>query len=311
MRPFPGGTLQSVYPVQIDYSRASGELIYGDFSARLQLWSFELAEKSGLPRWRPWISSSSSEMLPDWSPDGRWVSFGGDRQGVEQLWIVNAEGGEQRQRTQYPLFPSIGSWSPDSRFFAVADVQPGFRTGLVHRVDVLNGGLQVLNPLVQAFYVVYRPNGNLLALDGKSIIELHGDGTVCATLDIPALFLRASGNHIYLVKDRVKGEIWRYSPDQERKLELIVKDLSPPHHTFWTLGKRNLYYVAAPGGDRLMLRALDLASREVKDLGPVPGPPPAPFGAGLAVNPEETRLIVTLSAPGNGDLFRLALGKPE
>jgi dipeptidyl aminopeptidase/acylaminoacyl peptidase len=67
-----------------------------------------------------------SDTSPRWSPDGRWLAF--LRKGTEptdkpQLYVMPADGGEGRRRTDLPFGVSEFAWSPDStRLVLVASV---------------------------------------------------------------------------------------------------------------------------------------------------------------------------------------------
>jgi dipeptidyl aminopeptidase/acylaminoacyl peptidase len=67
-----------------------------------------------------------SDSSPRWSPDGRWLAFlrkGTDSGDKPQLYVMPADGGEARRRTDLPLGVSELVWSPDStRLVLVASV---------------------------------------------------------------------------------------------------------------------------------------------------------------------------------------------
>ena len=67
------------------------------------------------------VGSASS---PDFSPDGKWVSFIANLSGVPQVWIVSAAGGYPRMVTNSSDPVNQAHWSPTSEWLAVS-VAPG------------------------------------------------------------------------------------------------------------------------------------------------------------------------------------------
>jgi dipeptidyl aminopeptidase/acylaminoacyl peptidase len=69
----------------------------------------------------------SSEWLPQYSHDGRWLAFLADRGGEDaktQVWMMPADGGEARQVTKFSEGVEDYVWSPDGARLAVIAWDP-------------------------------------------------------------------------------------------------------------------------------------------------------------------------------------------
>ncbi len=62
-------------------------------------------------------SSGARDHSPSWSTDGKWVAFFSDRDGEEEIYVVDQKNqGKPRRITDTKNFKVIMEWSPDSRF---------------------------------------------------------------------------------------------------------------------------------------------------------------------------------------------------
>ncbi|HUT62916.1 MAG TPA: hypothetical protein VMZ04_03060, partial [Anaerolineae bacterium] len=51
-----------------------------------------------------------TKWYTDWSPDGKWIAFSGDRCGNDDIYIIPAEGGQSRQLTWHEANDLVCDW---------------------------------------------------------------------------------------------------------------------------------------------------------------------------------------------------------
>ncbi len=112
----------------IDLARVSGARISPDGS-KVLFQKTELRWDDNDREVRIWVAGSRGEDArlftgsdedrnPEWSPDGRWVSFtrpAGDGEEVRQVFVLPTDGGEAIQLTGHPTAVERIRWAEDSR----------------------------------------------------------------------------------------------------------------------------------------------------------------------------------------------------
>ena len=112
------------------------------------------------------------EHQPRFSPDGRRIAFTSDRGGGDNIWVMNADGGDKRQVTKEEFrLLNQPSWSPDGRFIAAKKhftTGRSLGTGEVWLYHVSGGGgVQLVK---RASEQLQKELGEpIFAPDGKSI----------------------------------------------------------------------------------------------------------------------------------------------
>jgi len=60
------------------------------------------------------VSGGAQHWQPRWSPDGSRISFASNRSGNDDVWVVDAAGGDPRQLTEWPTDEFVGGqWTAD------------------------------------------------------------------------------------------------------------------------------------------------------------------------------------------------------
>ena len=77
-------------------------------------------------------SSRDYARHPSWSPDGRRIAFDSDRDGNEEVYVVDADGSRPTRVTNHPGSDNHASWTPDGTSLLLSSTtrtsQPGIGT---------------------------------------------------------------------------------------------------------------------------------------------------------------------------------------
>jgi Tol biopolymer transport system component len=124
------------------------------------------ADGSGYRQLTLWAKTDPGAQRPVWSPDGQQIAVSRDPHlgGTPSVWIMDADGGNQRQVTQ----GRDPSWSPDGSQIAF-DLYDG--TGIqVWTVRPDGSGLRKLTTgSLHHLYPTWSPDGRLLAFEQMSV----------------------------------------------------------------------------------------------------------------------------------------------
>lgn len=133
--------------------------IYGDmvvFSCEGDLWlgSVSSGQATRITR------DEGVEIHPRFSPDGKWIAFAGEYDGVREIYVMSTDGGAPRRVTFRNAVVRAIDWSPDGKTLLFR-APSGSKAGYVNLFTVpVAGGAETALPLERADTGGFAPTGN-------------------------------------------------------------------------------------------------------------------------------------------------------
>ena len=166
-----------------------------------------------------WLNSE-----PAWSPDGSKIAFLSDREENWEIWVMNADGTEQKRLTYFYGQDSSPTWSPDGTKIAFSSLLGGqYEERTIYMIDANPVGYLDPKPGLtkltnfdtymrwQDMDPTWSPDGSKIAFSenqgGVGIFVVNADGTGQTRIsDYPASDRNPawspSGSRIAFVSDR-------------------------------------------------------------------------------------------------------------
>ncbi len=121
-------------------------------------------------------------LSPQWSPDGKQIAFVSNHDGNAEIYVINADGTDQKRLTNNPATDTSPSWSPDGKHIAFDSDRGGNVDVYVMNVDGSSVNDLTINPANDG-QPAWSPDGQQIAFvsdrtgTGSQVFVMQADGS--------------------------------------------------------------------------------------------------------------------------------------
>jgi Tol biopolymer transport system component/tRNA A-37 threonylcarbamoyl transferase component Bud32 len=270
-------------------SRDGRRMAYVAETVDSNLWSVDLATKT--PALARPLSSSFSDLFPQYSPDGTRVLFYSYRSGSAQIWVANRDGTQLQQLTSFTgTVTASPRWSPDGK-----QVVFDSNTGGEFQVYVMSsdgGRARLLTGDKPAWAANWSRDGRSIyfacsrggayqvcrsPVEGGAIdLITHGGGVWPSE--------SPDGKMLYFTKETGPRGLWRMPVNGGRETQ-VAPDV---YRANYVLTDDGVYFIPALGESRTTsIQFLNFATGARTEILKIP----EPVDDGLTVSPDRRTLI--------------------
>jgi Tol biopolymer transport system component/DNA-binding winged helix-turn-helix (wHTH) protein len=258
-------------PGEVAVSRTSQRLVFTHYSSDSAIWRADL-RRAHVNEVAPLVASTTGEIRPSYSSDGKRIAFESNRTGNEEVWISNADGSRVLQLTSFGNFyAGSPSWSPDDRQIAFDSNAAGTWDVYVipsqggKPVRFTQGSGSSIRPNWShdgkwIYYCVSENSGPQIwkkPVAGGAAIQLTKNGG-CNQME------SADGTYVYYLRPDGRA-LWRVPSGGGQESQILALT----HRTQFTVGTQGVYFLETVVPSTL--KYLDLATGASKVLGMLPG----------------------------------------
>ncbi|MBL8213525.1 MAG: PD40 domain-containing protein [Bryobacterales bacterium] len=267
-------------------------------SYRHETWKLDLT--STPVKAQPLVTSTHSDLNPDYAPDGQEIAFHSTRSGASDIWITSRDGQRSRRLT-HTNAPTTATprWSPDGRWIAFESNIEGQTE--VYRAPRAGGASQRLttNPALDAIpswsrdgrYIYFCSNRSgrfeiwRMLANGQQPTQMTFDGGFAA---VEAW----DGRALFFTQTRDRGPLFRL-PLPNGKAEMLIPEV---HGLFFALSRKGIYYQ-----HRGRLHFWDAATRASREV----YRPDKSMSYGMALSPDEKEVLLAVDEAQDTDLYSI------
>ena len=250
------------------------------------------------------ISSTRTELVPEYSPDGTRIAFESTRSGTPEIWLADADGGNPVKLTSLsgPL-TGAPNWCSDGRRIAFDSRASGISA--VYVLDVLEGRTRQLATSIDNLSLpVWSQDCRwIIASDGRAALY-----RVPATGGAAQRFTEKRAYRAFVSGAKVifnvagNGGVELWSKPIEGGVESRLEGMVPlSYSNSWTATPSGVYYTS--GMHPTTLSFYDFASHDTRLIRTLDGVPAALGGLGISISKDGHWFLYTRSGKSDADIM--------
>jgi Tol biopolymer transport system component/DNA-binding winged helix-turn-helix (wHTH) protein len=282
---------------------ASGHIAFVRENPVIDIWRADLAAATQADN--ALISSTRTELVPEYSPDGARVAFESTRSGSPEIWLADADGRNPVRVTSLngPL-TGAPSWCSDGRRIAYDSRGPG--VSAIYILDVLERHPHRLETSTDnlALPVWSQDCRWIIASDGRSVLyRVPASGGPAERFTQKRAYRAfVSGTRvIFNVAGQSGVELW--SRSVEGGVESPLEGMAALRYSdSWTASLLGIYYTSS-GTHAATINFYDFASHATRVIRTLEEPPAALGGLGISVSKDGRWLLYTRAGKSGADIM--------
>lgn len=287
---------------------AGGHIAFVRENHVVDIWRADLTAPTNITQ--DLISSTRTQLVPEYSPDGAHIAFESTRSGSSEIWLADADGRNPVKLTSFdgPL-TGAPTWCADGRRIAFDSRATG--SSAIYILDILEGRPRRLEtPVSNLALPVWSHDCRwIIASNGRTTLyRVPASGGPAETFTTKRSYRAVvSGSRvIFNVAELNSVELWAKPADGG--VETPLEGMAPLRFSDgWTATPRGIYYTTV-GAGAPTVRFYDFTSHQTRVVRTLQGSLAALGGLGLSVSNDEHWILYTRSEPAEADLMVISGG---
>jgi Tol biopolymer transport system component len=293
----------------IALSTRTNRLVYEKAVEDVNIWHIDFDSALSAPGRRrvvsqgPLIASTRMDDTPQYSPDGRYIAYQSTRSGDCEIWIARSDGTSSRQLTRlHAQISGFPRWSPDGKYIAFHSRFNGY--GNIFVANVETGDYRKLttgttNDVAPAWshdgkWIYFESERE----DGLQIwrVPAGGGPATRLTKNGGAMALESADGKLLFYSNNAAPGLWALPLEGGAEYQVLPSLYALSN---FAVTKEGIYFVRRAPNSEAVISFMSFSNRATVDLTSVK----SPLGMGLAVSPDEKRLLYTQFDRADSDLF--------